>query len=499
MKKNYFLLILLLTYVVSPLRSQTDTAEIWISGTHYVGSDSIEYRLFVPENYDSLVQYPLILVFGGINWGNGNYFANFDNAASNISFADSLNQKNNPCIILMPGLLGGGTFWWDPKVEIPLIGLMDSIEKNYSYDENRYYVTGFSLGGFETFLAIHFRQGKFAAAIPMSSGYAYRDSVERFKDVPLWNFHGQKDGTNTVDESRVIMENYEKLNSKVIYTNSNYRKEINLTDDQIKNHVLAHSNPFSTEYPAGGHDVWTEAYNTPMLQQWLFSKYKLTAGAILLSNLNDSKVYPVLNDSYSITWNSENPADSVEIWFSHNGGDEWELIQSQINNGSFDWDVSKAQDCSLGKIRILLKNSLGFVYGIDESGLFAINNSASNGTPVIKILTRDFLKKANIALDSINLQLLIADPEKDMATIGLFVSYDNGMKYESFDRFMQSTQIDTVYRMVHLNELQNSTNTVLKAVISDDASMSADSTLHFNNIKGQKPCLCGALIRKVLK
>ncbi len=53
MKKNYFLFVLLLTYVVSPVKSQTDTADIWISDTYFVGSDSVEYRLFVPENYDS--------------------------------------------------------------------------------------------------------------------------------------------------------------------------------------------------------------------------------------------------------------------------------------------------------------------------------------------------------------------------------------------------------------------------------------------------------------
>ena len=487
MKKNYLLVIILLTYLVSPVKSQTNTADIWIQDTYSVDSFSIEYRLFVPANYDSLVQYPIIYVFGGINYGDGNYFANADNTVPGISFADSLNQKNNPCFILMPGLPGGATLWWDPIVEIPLLGLINSTEKKYSIDQNRLYITGFSLGGHETFLGLNFYKGKFAAAITMSSGYFFPDSVKVFKDVPVWNFHGQKDGIVNVKGSRILMENYEKLQSKVIYTNSKYRQEINLSDEQIKNHILSHSNPFYTEYPEGGHDVWTESYNTPTLQQWLFSKYKLKTGAIELSNLNDSNVYPVLNDSYTILWNSENSTDRVEIWFSHNGGDEWELIQSKINDGSFDWDVSKKQDCSLGKIRILLKNSLGFVYGIDESALFAINNNASNGTPVIKILTQDFNEKANIALDSINLQLLIADPEKDSVTINLFVSYDNGINYESFDSFKKSTQIDTVYRMVYLNELQNATKTLLKLVISDNVSMSADSTLHFNNIRGQKP------------
>jgi len=488
MKKNYLLVILLLTYFVSPAKSQTDTTDKWIAGTSTVDGSSIEYRLFVPENYDSLVKYPFILVFMGYNNGDDEYFAGWDNAASNFSFADSLNQKNNPCFILVPGLPGSGAPWWDPTVDQPTRKIFNSTIEKYSLDENRYYITGFSLGGTNTILGLEYNTGVFAAAIPMCGNYT-PDQVNAFKDVPVWNFHGQKDGTVDIKFSRATMEKYEKLNSKVIYTNSKYRQEINLSDDQIQNHILSHSSPFYTEYPETGHDVWTEAYNIPLLQQWLFSKYKLEAGSIKLSNLNDANVYPVLNESYSINWISENPSDSVEIWFSNNDGDSWELIQSQLNDGSFDWDVSKVQDCSQGKIRLLLKNSLGFVYGIDESGLFAINNENSNGTPVVKILSQDFLKgkDSNIFLDSVNLQLLIADPEKDPVTINLLVSYDKGMNYESFDSFEESTQIDTVYRMVYLNELQNSTQTVLKLVISDGYYMSSDTTLHFNNIRGQKP------------
>lgn len=202
-----------------------------------------------------------------------------------------------------------------------------------------------------------------------------------------------------------------------------------------------------------------------------------------MTNLNNSKVYPVLNESFSIKWNSSNSKDSVEIWFSNNNGDSWELIQTQINTRSYNWDVSKVQDCSLGKIRILLKNSLGFVYGIYESSLFAIDNKASNGTPVVKILNQDFIKSGNLNVDSINLQLLIADPEKDSVTINLFVSYDNGKNFKSFDSFNESTQIDTVFRMVNLNELSYK-NVVLKADISDNVSKTADSTLYFFNFKG---------------
>ncbi len=253
---------------------------------------------------------------------------------------------------------------------------------------------------------------------------------------------------------------------------------------KFENHILAHSNPFYTEYPGVGHDAWTQAYNTPLLQDWLFSKYKLKAGAIRLTNLNNSKDYPVLSESFSIKWNSSNPADSVEIWFSNNNGDSWELIQFQKNTRSYNWDVSKVQDCSLGKIRILLKNSLGFVYGISESSLFAIDNASSNGAPIVKILNQEFIKDPNVRLDSMNLKLLIANPENDSVTINLFYSVNDGINFESFDSFKESIQIDTVYRMVNLADLPQAYQMVLRAEISDNVSNTADSTLWFYNARG---------------
>ena len=223
------------------------------------------------------------------------------------------------------------------------------------------------------------------------------------------------------------------------------------------------------------------------MQDWLFSKYKLKAGAIRLTNLNNSKDYPVLSESFSIKWNSGNPADSVEIWFSNNNGDSWELIQSQINTRSYVWDVSKVQDCSLGKIRLLLKNSLGFVYGISESSLFAINNNASNGTPVVKILNQEFIKSGYLNVNSINLELFVADPEKDSVTINLFVSCADENVYHRFDSIKVSTQIDTVVIMVDLTKFATET-LILKAEISDNLSSSTDSTLNFYNFRGMGKC-----------
>jgi hypothetical protein len=498
MKKNYFLVLLWLACFISPVKSQNNPADKWIAGTYTVDSSSIDYRLFIPENYDSTVNYPFILVYGGVSDNVEPYFAHFDLAETWISFADSLNQKNNPCFILVPGLPQSGEWWWEPAVDIPVNALFASLLKEYSIDQNRIYLTGFSLGGLQTYIGLEYATDLFAAAIPICGNYGNADKVHIFKDVPNWNFHGQDDATVKVSNSRVVMEEYEKLNSKVIYTNSKYRQEINLSDDQIKNHILSHSNPFYSEYPGVGHESWMQAYNTPLLQDWLFSKYKLTAGAIKLSNLNDSTEYPTLSNSYSILWDSENSTDSVEIWFSNNDGDSWELIQSQMNNGNFDWDVSKVQDCSLGKIRILLKNNLGFVYGIDESRQFAINNDDTNGAPIIKILSQEFIIYNILTINTLDLKLLIADPEKDSVTIDLLVSCDRGTSFKKYDSFKESTQIDTVFRLVDLRNFVKDT-LIFKAEISDDFSKTADSTLSFFNYRGRaEDCITTSVKRDVV-
>ncbi len=479
MKKIYFLVFLGLTFFVSPVKSQTDLVAKFSAGTLTVDSLSINYRIFIPENYDSSKKYPLIFALHGIGERGSDNLIQIQVNGLATSWVDSVSQKNNPCFVLVPQC-PDNYVWWDPQVYIPTNALLDSTVNKYSIDINRLYITGLSLGGIATWVYLEYFPDKFAAAIPMSA-IGFADKVNIFKDVPVWNFHGQKDGTTTVAESRVIMENYEKLGSKVIYTNSNYRKEINLTDDQIKNHILAHSNPFYSEYPEEGHSpsFWTKAYNTPLLQDWLFSKYKLKAGAIRLTNLNNSKVYPTLNESFTIKWNSSNPKDSVEIWFSNNNGDSWELIQSQINTRSYDWDVSKVQDCSLGKIRMLLKNNLGFVYGIYESSLFAIDNSTSNGKPLVGIIYPDFIKDEVLRLDSLNLPILIADPEKDPVTVNLLVSYDKGTTYESLYSFTESAYIDTVYKMVHFKGSKKVQEVVLKAEISDNISSAAYTTMPF--------------------
>src|SRR5437667_6262141 len=83
----------------------------------------------------------------------------------------------------------------------------------------------------------------YAAAIPMS-GSGNTGLASRIIQVPIWNFHAANDGTVNVSGSRTMINAVRR----------------------------AGGNPVYTEYATGGHVIWTPAYNTPILMDWVYAQ-----------------------------------------------------------------------------------------------------------------------------------------------------------------------------------------------------------------------------------
>jgi predicted peptidase len=109
-------------------------------------------------------------------------------------------------------------------------------------DRERQYVTGLSMGGFGTWALISRYPQRFAAAVPICGG-GDRYVARRLRDVPVWAFHGAKDGTVPVQASVEMVEAVKKAGG----------------DAQL------------TVYPEAQHDSWTETYNNPKVYEWLLS------------------------------------------------------------------------------------------------------------------------------------------------------------------------------------------------------------------------------------
>jgi poly(3-hydroxybutyrate) depolymerase len=124
-----------------------------------------------------------------------------------------------------------------------VIGLLDALQKEFSIDADRLYVTGLSMGGFGTWDLISRFPNKFAAAVPICGG-ADNSQAPKLTHLPIWAFHGSSDGIVRTVRTRSMIAALEK----------------------------AGGHPKYTEYPGVGHGCWGQAYAEPELPDWLFAQ-----------------------------------------------------------------------------------------------------------------------------------------------------------------------------------------------------------------------------------
>jgi len=144
--------------------------------------ESIPYRLLVPTDYDPQKKYPLILFLHGAG-------ERGDNNEAQLVHAQVLRLATDvarPALLVAPQCPRGSKWVevpWNFKTphETPkqpstpmrlTLQLLDALDKEFSIDPDRRYVTGLSMGGFGTFDAMVRRPDYFAATLPAGSSTA---------------------------------------------------------------------------------------------------------------------------------------------------------------------------------------------------------------------------------------------------------------------------------------------------------------------------------------
>lgn len=219
---------------------------------------TMPYRLLKPSDYSPDKSYPLVLFLHGAGERGQDNRSQLKHVAG--VFAQDDIRAKYPCFVLAPqcpaNQLWCNTPWNVDTVVQPaepsdsmkhIMLLLDELQKEYSIDGNRLYIMGLSMGGFGTWDAITRYPGKFAAAVPMCGGGDVRKAGVLAK-MPLWNFHGARDGA----------------------------VKVKLSHDMIAAIQQAGGQPRYTEYPDVGHNCWTPAMQEPELLTWLFSQSRET-------------------------------------------------------------------------------------------------------------------------------------------------------------------------------------------------------------------------------
>lgn len=218
------------------------------------------YRLRFPDGFaeGETSQYPLVLLLHGAGERGSDNEAQLVHGA--IEFARPERQGNNPCFVLVPQVPtgerwvdvdwsqpgGAGTF---PDKDSPAFAAAIAMIKQWieggRVDPNRVYVTGLSMGGYGTWYAGAAHRDLFAAAAPICGG-GDPSWAKRYAGLPIWAFHGSEDKAVPVVRTQEMIA---ALNAAGQQPPAVY-----------------------TEYPGGGHDVWTQTFRRDDFFGWLFSQ-----------------------------------------------------------------------------------------------------------------------------------------------------------------------------------------------------------------------------------
>jgi predicted peptidase len=112
-----------------------------------------------------------------------------------------------PMIVASPQCHDGG--WNSEKIH----AFIDYLIDEYSVNTRRIYVTGLSMGGYGTFSYIgYYGDDSYAAACVPICGGGNTNKAESFLNIPTWAFHGDADGTVSVNNSIKMIDAINVLN-----------------------------------------------------------------------------------------------------------------------------------------------------------------------------------------------------------------------------------------------------------------------------------------------
>ena len=201
-----------------------------------------KYALFVPHSYTPDQPVPVILFLHGAGqagtdgvrptrMGLGNAVRQREMSFPFLAvFPQAQRRDRNLFQTWFPGHAEGDR----------ALAILDEVQKQFSTDPKRHYLTGLSMGGFGTWHLAAKYPDWWAAIVPVCGG-GDPAAAEVVKDIPCWCFHGDADEVISVEESRTMIRALKRAGGQPLYH----------------------------EYPGVGHNCWDLTYAMPDLYEWL--------------------------------------------------------------------------------------------------------------------------------------------------------------------------------------------------------------------------------------
>ena len=210
----------------------------------YGESEFYNYVLYLPEGYDPAdteKKWPVIYFFHGIG-----EIGEDLNKLLPYGVLRYLGKGGKLDAIVIAPQCPTNSHWADHnREEEKLVQFVPEMSAKYNIDTNRMYLTGLSMGGRCSWKLALAMPGTFAA-MAVVCGRTNTYEFETLNNMPIWMFHGAKDGTVSFD--REIVKNIlPTLHEK----NYEYYK--------------------LTVFPTMSHEIWNTVYDRVDIYDWLLS------------------------------------------------------------------------------------------------------------------------------------------------------------------------------------------------------------------------------------
>lgn len=253
-------LILILFITVSTAFAQD--LSLYKKENFVVGNETMPYRILYPENFDANKKYPIVFFLHGRGESGNDNQKQLANGGK-LFLKDDF-RKQNQAIVIFPQC-AEDSYWANVDIQTVsdkrfftfikggaptksmalLLKLTDEYVKKPFADKSKIYVGGLSMGGMGTFEMLRRKPNIFAAAFAICGG-DNPANAKKYKNVPLWIFHG---GLDDVVNPQLSYQVYREL------------KKLGNT-------------PKFTIYAKANHNSWDATFAEPTLLPWLFSHSK---------------------------------------------------------------------------------------------------------------------------------------------------------------------------------------------------------------------------------
>ncbi|MGM9815735.1 MAG: alpha/beta hydrolase-fold protein [Lepagella sp.] len=236
---------------------------------------ALPYNIFIPEDYDPNVKYPLVLFIHDAGVASGEVTKPLYQGNGATSWAEPDAQTRHKCIVVAPEypVITVDDNWNYSHHLDATIELIRDLQSRYSIDPDRIYTTGQSMGCMSSIVMMLKEPDLFAAAL-LVAGKWNPDLMAPLAKQNIWIISCEGDQSSLSLQSKAV-ELWRQLGCSVSEATWDMTLPVEglsfLGEDLSAegNHLLF------THLTGGNHRAtWFVAYGIPSVQDWLFSQSK---------------------------------------------------------------------------------------------------------------------------------------------------------------------------------------------------------------------------------